>query len=104
MNSFLILPEDINREIYKYLHKQYYDVLLVELLDMTCILYRTLNNGWLLEGEPYVITNVPCCHFLNIPFVDVRILVPRWLILPGKFESNILVRKKHLQGKMIALP
>ena len=39
MNSFLILPEDLKKEIHKYLHKQYYDVILVELLDMTRPVY-----------------------------------------------------------------
>ena len=95
MNSFLILPEDLKKEIHKYLHKQYYDVILVELLDMTRPVYTHFTYPHYFPD--YSISAREFCPTV-VPYGGL-ISVIRWCVMSTMLpppNSNVFILKKEL--------
>jgi len=92
MSCWSLVPEDLKREISRFLHKKYLDVVMVELVSSTeCISFYGYNQ--------YETKLAVVCYCY----------VPRWVwIYPDFYNKlnthNILFERKRCSGKMQSLP
>ena len=102
MTCYEILPHDLAREISRYLHKSYYDVVLIELKEMTRLVPNCFDNYHLLihtAGERHTLSLIPYTIIVN----DYCICIPRWAFWPVP-STYVFLSKKHFEGKMSSMP
>jgi len=92
-----LLSSNLKREISRFIHKKYYDVVLVELLDMTQQLpglFDHYSHGMKPDRYRYHKMKV------RVSIGEDNVFVPRWYCLPYGLlfrENNIISFKKYFE-------
>jgi hypothetical protein len=109
MSFYLLLPEDLKRELGKWLHRLYFAVVLDELKLMTVSIHKECYRPAWWEGGNGMVTSFTESNYRNSPInsVFIELYRPRWGICvhdsyPG--IDNISEYKRRNAGKMATLP